>query len=170
MYSVGQTCWPCRGLLPCEVFCDASGFSPPSHKMLSTQILIVCCGSTCLFVDVGGLLCRLTLLPFCIRKDERLCVIQGGSLAKDTDLLHCLIKLLIKILAQHSELSICKLSCVEHYFSMLCFCLGYFPLITYWVFPSFVSFHVLILLLQIPVQNPSGNTIPNPASAWAPVE
>lgn len=51
-----EVCYPVRFsvMLP-----DSS-----SHKMHSSQILIVCFGLACLFVDVGGLLCR--LIPIAI--------------------------------------------------------------------------------------------------------
>lgn len=45
-------------------FLWCSRFSPSSHKIHSTQILILCCGPTCLFLGVGGLLCRLILIAF----------------------------------------------------------------------------------------------------------
>lgn len=55
---------------PCKVFCDASRFSPSSHKMHSTQILIVCCEHTYLFVDLGSLLCSF-IIPTAFPHQER---------------------------------------------------------------------------------------------------
>lgn len=56
-----EVCYPVRFsvMLP-----DSS-----SHKMHSSQILIVCFEPACLFVDVGGLLCR--CIPIAVPRQER---------------------------------------------------------------------------------------------------